>query len=57
MGEYKPTEIDTLKTNVDFRLVSVGSKNTIVWKDGRSERVTDRKLEKLQKSNSWTTDF
>ena len=57
MGEYKPTAIDVLKSNVDFRLTGVGSKNTIVWKDGRTESVTDRKLDKLQRSHSWTADF
>lgn len=57
VGEYKPTAIDDLKSTVDFRVVGVGSKNSIAWKDGRMESVTDRQLEKLQKSHSWTTDF
>ena len=58
MGEYKPTGIDQLKASVDFRLTEVYRKNNrIVWSDGRSELVTDRKLASLQAAHTWTTDF
>lgn len=58
MGKYKPTNIDEQKRAADFRLIDVSGKlNVIVWKDGRSERVTDRQLSKLQSAHSWATDF
>jgi hypothetical protein len=58
MGQYIPTIIDAAKKAVDFRLVDVsGVKNVIVWGDGRSERVTDKQLAKLQSIHSWATDF
>ena len=57
MGEYKPTEIDSAKKSAYFRLVSAGGKNKIIWQDGRAESVTDAKLEMLQNSYTWATDF
>lgn len=53
-GEYKETEIDKKKQEVDFRLVDL---NYIRWKDGRGQHVTKRELAKLQKQYTWTTDF
>jgi hypothetical protein len=57
MGEYKPTAVDDAKKNADFRLVAVGTKNTIIWKDGRTELVTRKQLAKLQASHTWAPDF
>lgn len=58
MGQYKPTPVDARKAAADFRLVDVsGAKNVIVWRDGRSERVSDRRLATLKASHSWATDF
>jgi len=52
------TAIDEIKKNVDFRIIDVsGSKNIIIWKDGKREYVTDKKLEKLEKIYTSTTDF
>lgn len=58
IGQYRPTAVDERKDAADFRLVDVsGSTNVIVWKDGRSERVTDRQLSTLKDAHSWATDF
>lgn len=57
MGQYKATSIDAAKAAAAFRLVAVGSKNSIVWQDGRTELVSDSKLAKLQAANTWATDF
>ncbi|KAF7956343.1 hypothetical protein AWV80_38765 [Cupriavidus sp. UYMU48A] len=58
MGQYKPTAVDARKAGADFLLVDVsGAENVIVWRDGRSERVSDRRLATLQASHSWATDF
>lgn len=58
MGEYKPTAIDARKAAADFRIIDVsGRTNTIRWRDGRTEEVTDRKLAKLQDTHTWATDF
>ena len=58
MGKYKPTTVDATKSSADFRLVDVsGSKNFIVWKDGRGESVTLRQLQKLQSVHTWAPDF
>lgn len=58
MGEYEQTAVDATKAVVDFRLTDVtGPKNRIIWKDGRSESVTDDKLKQLQAAHTWTTDF
>ena len=58
MGQYKPTGVDEQKRSADFRLVDVsGNMSVIVWNDGRSERVTDRQLSKLQDAHSWATVF
>jgi hypothetical protein len=56
-GIYKRTMVDKAKASADFRVTSVGSKNTIAWKNGVVEHVTDRKLSILQSKNSWTVDF
>lgn len=52
----EPTAVDGEKASVDFLLLQV-CPNVIEWKDGRRERVTDAKLEKLQSAHSWLTDF
>lgn len=47
-----------MKNTADYRLVDVsGSKNIIIWKDGTMEKVTDAKLERLEKKYIWVTDF
>ena len=58
-GEYKDTEIDVQKRNADFRLIDVsGKKNTIVWKSGKRETVSDNELEQLKRQHpNWMTDF
>lgn len=57
-GSYKPTAIDVDKKNADFLIISVGSKPTINWKNGKIERLKSRRaLEKLQKIHNWATDF
>lgn len=56
LGTYKTTQIDSTKTNADFRLTQVAP-NYIVWQDGKSEIVTSAKLKKLQAQFSWVTDF
>lgn len=56
-GAYQPTAIDAQKAAADFRLVSVGKKNTIVWAGGVVERVTDARLVALQAALSYAVDF
>lgn len=56
-GEYRQTAIDAAKKAADFCLTACDSKNTIVWRDGRHERVTDARLAKLQAAHTWATDF
>lgn len=56
LGVYVPTAVDARKATTDFRLTAV-CPNYIVWNDGRSERVTDQHLEKLQAKHTWATDF
>lgn len=56
MGEYKETLVDKVKNEVDFRLIST-SPYTIIWNNGTLESVNKRKLTKLQKEHTWTTDF
>lgn len=56
MGDYKPTTVDQIKASADFRIINLGP-NIIAWQDGRRERITDRQLDKLQKSHSWAADF
>ena len=57
-SQYKPTSVDTNKKNADFLIISVGSKPTINWKNGKIERLKSRRaLEKLQKIHNWATDF
>lgn len=57
MGQYKPTSLDAAKAAADFLLTDVSCGNRIVWRDGRRETVTDRKLAKLQAAYTWATDF
>ena len=57
-GSYKPTAIDVDKKNADFLIISIGSRPTINWKNGRIEQLKSRRaLEKLQKIHNWATDF
>jgi hypothetical protein len=57
-GIYAPTSVDAAKAAADFRMVAiVGAKTAIVWKDGRSETVTARKLAQLQVVHSSAADF
>lgn len=56
-GEYKPTAVDAAKAAADFRIVAMGKKATIYWRDGRIEHVTEKQLEKLQQGHSWACDF
>lgn len=57
MGIYKETSEDVRKREADFRLLQVGP-YVIRWKDGRTETVNKRALEKLQKQHpNWVTDF
>ena len=55
-GTYTPTIVDENKQAVDFRILQM-SPIYIRWADGRGEIVTNRKLENLKKTNTWTTDF
>lgn len=57
MGQYIPTATDAVKAAADFRVTACDSKNTIVWQDGRCERITEAKLVKLQATHSWACDF
>lgn len=51
------TAIDLQKQRADFRLMQVYP-NVIRWKDGKTETVTDRKLDKLQSQHTnWMADF
>lgn len=55
---YQPTELDARKAAVDFRITShCGSKAEIVWRDGRVEYVTRRRMEKLEALHTWACDF
>lgn len=57
-GQYTPTGVDADKGAADFRWTAcLGRKNAITWKDGRAEIVTDRRLEQLQATHTWATDF
>ena len=56
-GIYRPTALDDTKAAADFLVVDVGAKNTIRWKNGVTQKVTDRSLQKLQAAHSWATDF
>ena len=55
-GEYKPTQIDQLKKEVDFRIMQT-SPFYIRWKSGEGQTVTASQLKKLQANHTWTTDF
>ena len=57
MGVYESTNIDKNKACVEFRITSMGRKNTIVWLSGKVDLVTDAKLAKLQSSHTWAPDF
>lgn len=50
------TQLDIEKQNADFLLLSC-SPYVIKWKDGTIERVNKRRLNKLQASLTWLTDF
>ncbi len=58
-GVYKRTALDDAKDAADFRMVACWGhgKTDIVWKDGRMETVTERQLEKLQKTYTSACDF
>lgn len=57
-GVYVPTQIDAQKAAAEFRLTACfGNKNAIVWRDGRIETVSNRRLAKLQAAHTWATDF
>lgn len=57
-GQYKTTGFDIEKAAAEFLLTDIsGSRNVIVWRDGRTEKVTDRSLQKLQAAHTWATDF
>ena len=51
-----PTTVDAAKAAADFRLLQVAP-NVIRWRDGRTERVTERQLRKLQAAHTWAPDF
>ena len=55
-GAYQPTSIDTMKTKVDFRIMQVDP-YVILWRNGVTEYVNWRTLNKLKKSHTWCTDF
>lgn len=57
VGRYVATGLDAAKKAVQFLVVAMGTKNTIRWADGRTERVTDAKLAQLQAAHSWSSDF
>ncbi len=56
-GQYVATGLDAAKMAAQFLVVAVGTKNTIQWADGRTERVTDAKLAQLQNAHSWSANF
>lgn len=56
LGEYKPTSLDNLKIEADFRLLQT-SPYMIAWKSGERQKVTENKLRKLQANHSWLADF
>lgn len=53
-GEYKETDIDRRKAEVDFCVIYTG---TIRWKDGSTQQVTTRQLNKLCTEHTWATDY
>lgn len=63
VGEFRPhgaalapTAVDQAKAAAAFRLLQVGP-NVIRWQDGRTERVSERQLAKLQAAHAWAPDF
>lgn len=54
--KYAPTTLDSLKKEVDFTLLQV-SPYVIRWNNGITERVTGRKLKKLQECYTWCSNF
>lgn len=57
-GHHLQAIFNQHKASVDFRLIDVGrSFNTIIWRDGRVAYVTRHRLEILQLSHTWATDF
>lgn len=55
-GTYTPTAVDEQKAAAAFRLISADP-YIIRWQDGRTERVTARRLTQLQNTHIWATDF
>lgn len=56
-GEYKPTNIDKMKKQVEFLLVQT-SPYYIRWNNtGEGQIVNARELKKLQANHTWATDF
>lgn len=55
-GEYKETSIDINKSNADF-LIKQMSPIYIKWNSGEAEIVSKSKLNKLQSTFTWLTDF
>ena len=55
-GVYQRTAVDDAKDNADFLLLQVNP-YVIRWKDGRTETLDKRRLNKLQSSLNWMTHF
>jgi hypothetical protein len=59
------TDADTIaaamaakRAAVDFRILDLGkSKSFIVWRDGRREYVSNRKLKALEAKHTWMPDW
>jgi hypothetical protein len=57
-GDYVATAVDAAKAAAEFRMVAVvGRKTAIVWRDGRAETVTERRLAQLQAAHRFAADF
>lgn len=57
-GTYQATTLDAKNKNVDFLLTGCNGKiNTLQWKDGRNETVSDSRLARLQINNNWACNF
>jgi len=56
VGQYQETKIDQQKREADFRILQVNP-YFIRWRSGEGEIVNKRRLNKLQKKYTWTTDF
>ena len=58
MGEYKPTSVDAAKADADFLVIEMTRTGAVIdWRNGKRERVSDAKLERLQSSHKWATNF